>query len=317
MAEIGVFLSSEEHGPERLLDQARQSEEAGFSSLLISDHFHPWTGTQGESPFVWSVIGAISAVTHMKVTTGVTCPTVRISPVILAQAAATAQRLLDGRFVFGVGSGEALNEHILGDHWPSAPVRQDMMAEAIEVIRKLWEGGNVIHEGRFYSVDNARIYSLPGTPPPIPISAFGPASAHLAAEIGDGLVTVQPDGHMVDSYRKSGGNGPVIGAVKLCWSQDETTAVKTAHQLWPTECLPGQQMQELPMPAHFEEAASLVTADMVREKIPCGPDPERHVEAINAFLEVGFDEVYVNQIGTDWPGFLDFYRRELAPRLDA
>ncbi len=317
MAEIGVFLSSEEHGPERTLDQARQSEEAGFRSLLISDHFHPWTGAQGESPFVWSVIGAISAVTHMKVTTGVTCPTVRISPVILAQAAATAQRLLDGRFVFGVGSGEALNEHILGDHWPSAPVRQDMMAEAIEVIRKLWEGGNVLHEGRFYSVDNARIYSLPDAPPPIPISAFGPASANLAAEIGDGLVTVQPDRDMVDSYRKQGGSGPVIGAVKLCWNLDEATAVKTAHQLWPTECLPGQQMQELPMPAHFEEAASLITEDMVREKIPCGPDPERHVEAINAFLEAGFDEVYINQIGTDWPGFLDFYRRELAPRLDA
>ena len=264
---------------------------------------------------MWSVIGAIAATTEMKVTTGVTCPTVRISPVVLAQAAATAQRLLAGRFVFGVGSGEALNEHILGDRWPSAPIRQDMLAEAIEVIRKLWEGGNVLHEGRFYTVDNARIYSLPDAPPPIPISAFGPASATLAAELGDGLITVQPDRDMVASYRKQGGKGPVIGAVKLCWNQDEEAAVKTAHQLWPTECLPGQQMQELPMPTHFEEAASIVTEDMVREKIPCGPDPERHLQAIDKFLEAGFDEVYLNQIGTDWPGFLDFYVRELAPRL--
>lgn len=315
MAEIGVFLSSEEHGPESLLQQARWAAEAGIDSLLISDHFHPWTAAQGESPFVWSVIGAIAATTEMKVTTGVTCPTVRISPVVLAQAAATAQRLLAGRFVFGVGSGEALNEHILGDRWPSAPIRQDMLAEAIEVIRKLWEGGNVLHEGRFYTVDNARIYSLPDAPPPIPISAFGPASATLAAELGDGLITVQPDRDMVASYRKQGGKGPVIGAVKLCWNQDEEAAVKTAHQLWPTECLPGQQMQELPMPTHFEEAASIVTEDMVREKIPCGPDPERHLQAIDKFLEAGFDEVYLNQIGTDWPGFLDFYVRELAPRL--
>ena len=317
MADIGVFLSSEEHGPDRLLQQAQWAAEAGIDSLLISDHFHPWTGAQGESPFVWSVIGAIAATTEMKVTTGVTCPTVRISPVVLAQAAATAQRLLAGRFVFGVGSGEALNEHILGDRWPSAPVRQDMMAEAIDVIRKLWEGGNVLHEGRFYTVDNARIYSLPDSPPPIPISAFGPASASLAADIGDGLITVQPDRDMVSSYRQHGGEGPVIGAVKLCWDEDEAAAVKTAHQLWPTECLPGQQMQELPMPVHFEEAASIVTEDMVKEKIPCGPDPERHLQAINEFLEAGFDEVYINQIGTDWPGFLNFYARELAPRLEA
>jgi G6PDH family F420-dependent oxidoreductase len=262
------------------------------------------------------VIGAIAAATDLQVTTGVTCPTVRISPVVLAQAAATAQRLLGGRFVFGVGSGEALNEHVLGDRWPSAPVRQDMLAEAIAVIRELWKGGNVNHEGRFYTVDNARIYSLPGSPPPIPVSAFGPASVSLAAEHGDGLITVQPNGDMVDSYRRQGGGGPVIGAVKLCWNEDEDAAVKTAHQLWPTECLPGQQTQELPMPAHFEEAASIVTEDMVKEKIPCGPDPERHVQAITEFLEAGFDEVYVNQIGTDWPGFLGFYRRELAPRLD-
>jgi G6PDH family F420-dependent oxidoreductase len=317
MADIGVFLSSEEHGPEVLVQQARWAEEAGFRSMLISDHFHPWTGAQGESPFVWSVIGAIAAATNLKVTTGVTCPTVRISPVVLAQAAATAQRLLDGRFVFGVGTGEALNEHILGDHWPSAPVRQDMLVEAIEVIRKLWEGSNVLHEGRFYSVDNARIYSLPDSPPPIPVSAFGPASAKLAAEVGDGLITVQPDGDLVDSYRKHGGRGPVIGALKVCWNEDEEAAIKTAHQLWPTECLPGQQMQELPMPAHFEEAASVVTEDMVREKISCGPDPERHVQAIAKFLDAGFDELYINQIGTDWPGFLDFYSRELAPRLHA
>jgi G6PDH family F420-dependent oxidoreductase len=189
MAEVGVFLSSEEHGAVTLVEQAKRAEEAGFRSLLISDHYHPWTDAQGESPFVWGVIGAIAGSTAMRVTTGVTCPTVRIHPVVLAQAAATAQSLLSGRFVFGVGSGEALNEHVLGDRWPSAPVRLEMLEEAIEVIRILWEGGNVRHDGRYYSVDNARIYSRPDSPPPIPVSAFGPASLALAARVGDGLVT--------------------------------------------------------------------------------------------------------------------------------
>jgi G6PDH family F420-dependent oxidoreductase len=317
MAAVGVFLSSEEHGATALVEQAKLAEAAGFGSLLISDHFHPWTDAQGESPFVWGVIGAIAGSTTMKVTTGVTCPTVRIHPVVLAQAAATAQSLLHGRFVFGVGSGEALNEHILGDPWPSAPVRLEMLEEAIEVIRAMWEGGVVRHEGKHYTVENARLYSRPDAAPPIAVSAFGPTAVALAARVGDGLVTVKPDRDMVTAYRRQGGAGPVIGAVKLCWGPDEKTTVETAHHLWRTEVLRGQQMQELPMPAHFEEAASLVTEDMVADVISCGPDPERHVRAISAYLNAGFDEVYVNQIGTDWSGFLEFYAQELRPRLDA
>lgn len=316
MSEVGVFLSAEEHAANALLDQARQSEDAGFRSLLISDHFHPWLDAQGESPFVWGVIGAIATTTDMKVTTGVTCPTVRIHPAILAQAAATAQSLLQGRFVFGVGSGEALNEHVLGDRWPSAPVRLEMLEEAIGVIRELWEGHNVRHDGRFYTVDNARLYSLPDEPPPIAVSAFGSAALTLAADIGDALVTVQPDADVVASYREQGGRGPAIGSVKICWDESEERAIKLAHQLWPTEALAGQQMQELSMPAHFEEAASVVTEELVAQAISCGPDPERHVHAISEFFDAGFDEVYVNQIGPNWSGFLDFYRRELAPRLD-
>jgi G6PDH family F420-dependent oxidoreductase len=317
MAELGVFLSSEEHGAGALVDQAKLAEEAGFGSLMISDHFHPWTDAQGESPFVWGVIGAIAASTNMKVTTGVTCPTVRIHPAVMAQAAATAQSLLGGRFVFGVGSGEALNEHVLGDRWPSAPARLDMLEEAIDLIRKMWEGENVRHEGRYYSVDNARLYSLPDSAPPIVVSSFGPSSLALAAKVGDGLVAVKPDKDMVESYREQGGTGPVIGGLKLCWAADEASAIKTAHQLWPTEALQGQQMQELPMPAHFEEAASIVTEEMVADAVSCGPDPERHIKAITEFIDAGFDEVYINQIGSDWTGFLDFYASELRPRLDA
>ena len=202
MAEIGAFLSSEEHGPAALVAQAKLAEDAGMHSIFISDHFHPWIDRQGESPFVWSVIGAISATTSHKVTTGVTCPTVRIHPAILAQAAATSQLLLDGRFVFGVGSGEALNEHILGHRWPPVETRLEMLEEAVEVIRKLWEGGLVTHHGRYYTVENARIYSMPDSPPPILVSAFGPEATDVAARIGDGFVTVQPDKELVDRYRE-------------------------------------------------------------------------------------------------------------------
>jgi G6PDH family F420-dependent oxidoreductase len=316
MAEIGVFLSSEEQGPRSLVEQAALAEQAGFRSLFISDHFHPWTDRQGESAFVWSVIGAIAATTDMKVTTGVTCPIMRIHPAILAQAAATAQILLEGRFVFGVGSGEALNEHILGDRWPSVATRLEMLEEAIVVIRELWEGGLVRHRGRYFCVDNARIYSLPDAPPPIAVSAFGPEALHLAARVGDGFITTSPSSAMVRSYRDQRGSGPTIGVVKMCWDTDESRARKLAHHLWPTEALSGQLSQELPLPAHFESATSIVTEDMVAAEVSCGPDPERHVAALQVYLNAGFDEVYVNQIGPDWPGFLDFYVREMEPRLN-
>lgn len=315
MAEIGLFLSSEEHGPLALVDQAKQAEEAGLRSILISDHFHPWVDEQGESPFVWAVIGAIAQATSLKVTTGVTCPTVRLHPAIVAHAAATAQLLLRGRFVLGVGSGENLNEHVLGDRWPAVEVRLEMLAEAVTVMRRLWEGSLVSHRGAHYTVENARLYSCPESPPPVIVSAFGPQALEVAAHIGDGLITTAPDAEMVARYRALAGRGPAVAATKVCWDDDESTARKTAHRLWATESLPGQLNQELPLPSQFEQAASLVTEDMVADAIPCGPDPERHAAKLASYLEAGFDELYVNQIGRDQAGFLKFYRAELAPRL--
>ena len=316
MAEIRAFLSSEEHGPSALVAQAKLAEEVGMRSIFISDHFHPWLDEQGESPFVWSVIGAISATTSLRVTTGVTCPTMRIHPAILAQAAATSQLLLEGRFVFGVGSGEALNEHILGDRWPPVDTRLEMLEEAITIIRELWEGGFVTHHGRYYEVENARIYSRPESPPPVLVSGFGPKAVDLAARIGDGFVTVQPDRDLLDRYRAKGGGGKAIAALKVCWDPDEQRARKLAHQLWRTEGVEGQLAQELPMPSHFDAAATNVTEDMVAESVACGPDPERHLHAISKYLDAGFDELYINQIGPDQEGFFQFYERELRPKLE-
>ncbi len=315
MPEIGAFLSSEEHSARALVRQAQMAEAAKMRGVFISDHYHPWIDAQGESPFIWSVIGAVSAATSLRVTTGVTCPTVRMHPAILAQAAATAQSLLEGRFVFGVGSGEALNEHILGDRWPPAATRLEMLEEAIEVMRALWQGHLVTHHGRHYTVENARLYSLPHAPPPVAISAFGPEAADLAARIGDGFITVRADGDLLEKYRGQGGEGPAIAALKVCWDHDDGKARKLAHQLWPTEALEGQLAQELPLPSQFESAAAQVTEDMVADIVPCGPDPERHVAAITEYLEAGFDRVYINQIGPEQEGFFSFFVHEIEPRL--
>jgi G6PDH family F420-dependent oxidoreductase len=315
MSEVGLVLSSEEHGPRDLVNHAQLGEEAGFASVFISDHFHPWVDSQGESPFVWSVIGGIATTTRLKITTGVTCPTFRVHPAIIAHAAATSHIMLRGRFVLGVGSGEALNEHVLGQRWPPVSTRLEMLEEAVEVMRQLWTGKVVTHHGRYYTVENARLYSAPDSPPLVAVSAFGHDSLNLAARIGDGLVTTQPDGDMVHNFRDQGGKGPIIGALKVCWDRDETRARKVAHELWAAELLPGQLNQELPMPKHFQEATSLVTEETVAEKVTCGPDPERHIAAISAYLEAGFDEVYVNQIGDNQSGFCDFFRTELRPRL--
>ena len=315
MSEIGYFLSSEEHGPGALTKFAQMGEQAGFDSVLISDHFHPWLDRQGESPFVWSVIGAIASTTKLHVTTGVTCPTVRMHPAIVAHAAATSSLLLEGRFALGVGSGENLNEHILGDRWPPAGIRLEMLAEAVDVMRQLWAGGIVSHHGPHYTVENARLYSRPENPPDVYVSAFGPKALELAASIGDGYVNTSPDTDALKRYRDAGGTGPTVAAVKVCWGEDEAAARRLAHELWATTGVPGELNQELPMPAHFEQAASNVTEDKVAESISCGPDPAVHREAIRKYLDAGFDKVYVSQIGDDQEGFLRFFFKEVQPKL--
>ena len=316
MTKIGYFLSCEEFGPLDLLNQARMAEQAGFDALWISDHYHPWTEEQGQSPFVWSVIGGLSQVTSLPVITGVTCPTVRIHPAIIAQAAATSAIMLEGRFALGVGSGENLNEHILGDHWPPTDVRLEMLEEAIEVMRLLWEGGFKNHHGKHYTVENARIYTLPEESPKILVSGFGPKAIGLAGRVGDGYCGASPDAELVPLFRSSGGGDkPAQAGMKVCWAENEAEARKTAHRLWANDLLPGELGQELPAPAHYEQAASLVTEEMVGGAFPCGPDPERHLEAIREYIDAGYDEVYVLQIGPEQERFFWFYEKEVLPKL--
>lgn len=313
---IGYFLSTEEHGPHALVEQARLAEQAGFEALWISDHFHPWNDEQGQSPFVWGVIGAISAVCRLPVTTAVTCPTVRLHPAIVAQAAATAAVQLDGRFVLGVGTGEALNEHVLGDRWPSEGVRLEMLEEAVGVMRELWKGDFTYHHGRHYTVENARLYTVPDEPPPVYVSAFGPHSFDLARRIGDGFITTSPDAERVREWHAAvGRDKPTQAGYKVCVADTEDEGVAIAHRLWRNSGLPGELSQVLPSPKHFEQASELVTPEMTREATTCGRDVDRHVETFQTYAEAGFDEVYVSNMGPHHQQFFDLYRDEVLPRL--
>lgn len=314
---IGYFLSCEEYDPHELIEQAVLAEQAGFDGLWISDHFHPWNDEQGESPFVWAVIGALSRATQLPVTTAVTCPTMRISPVITAQAAATAAVMHEGRFRLGVGSGEALNEHIHGDAWPSADVRLDMLKEAVEVMRRLWTGEEVDHHGRHYTVENARIYTLPDTPPPVYVSGFGPKATDLAARIGDGYVTTSPDKDLLGRFREGSGGKPAMAGFKAAWAPTEDEGVDHAHRLWANSGLPGELAQVLPSPKHFEQASQLVTPDMVRESVVAGPDIDRHIESFAPYVDAGFEEIYVANMGPHYREMIEAFGNQVLPAVRA
>ncbi len=317
MAELGYSLSSEEHGPNELVRYAQRAEEAGFTFALISDHFHPWTNKQGNSPFAWSVLGAIAQVTKkLRLGTGVTCPTHRYHPVILAQAAATIGTMMPGRFFLGVGSGENLNEHIVAEGWQPADVRLDMLDEAVDVIRHLWEGGVKSYYGDYFIVENAQIFNLPDPLPPIYVAAGGDESAELAGQIGDGLISTAPKKQLLQTFDSAGGQGkPRIGQLTVCWAADEKQARRTAFEWWPNAALKGQLSQELPLPENFEEACELATEDQVAQEIVCGPDPQRHLDKINKFVEAGYDQVYIHQVGPDQEGFFRFYQKEIIPKF--
>ncbi len=317
MPAIGYTLSSEEFGAPDLVGQAARAEEAGFEFAVISDHFHPWIDRQGNSPFVWGVLGAISLATEkLRLATGVTCPTTRIHPAIVAQAAATAASQLPERFSLGVGSGENLNEHIVGDRWPPVAERQERLAEAIEVIRLLWRGKLTTHRGRYYTVENARLYSLPDELPPILVAVAGMRSAELAAGAGDGMVGTAPIKETIERFRGGAGQDkPAYGQIHVCWAESEEAARQTALQWWPNGAVSGSHFLELPLPKHFEEAAELLSEEQIGERIVCGPDPQRHQDAIEEFAEAGYDHIYLHQIGPDQEGFFSFCERELLPRL--
>jgi coenzyme F420-dependent glucose-6-phosphate dehydrogenase len=317
MQALGFSLSCELHPPRELVGLARQVENNGFDFALISDHYHPWVSAQGHAPFVWSVLGAIAEVTdRLRVGTGVTCPLIRIHPAIIAQAAATTAAMFGDRFFLGIGAGENLNEHVLGDRWPAPAERHDMLVEAIDIIRRLWTGDLVSYEGSYYDVDEARLFTLPQTPPDIVLAASGPQSAQLAAEACDGLIGVAPDESMLKTFDEAApGKLPKYGQVTLAWGESEAAARRTLAEMWPQSGLGGNLKWETKTVELFEDGAGPLTEEQIVGKTPCGPDPEVHLKAIRAYADAGYTHISLHQIGRDHDGFFDFVERELKPRL--
>ncbi len=318
MSEVsyGLTLSSEQHPPDLLIQTAVAAEEVGFDFVSISDHFHPWIEEQGHSPFVWTMLGAIANATErIHVGVGVTCPIIRMHPVIHAHAVATSATLLDGRFTWGVGTGENLNEHVLGDRWPPTEVRLAMLEEAIGLIRELWTGDSITHRGEHYTVEDARIFDLPEVIPPILVSAFGEMAARAAARIGDGLWSTGTKTDVIDAYRSEGGSGPIWSQLTLAWDPDRDKAVERAHRIWPNTALAGQLAADLRTVQNFEEAVTMVSPADVESSVICGPDPDPVLASIQEAREAGIDHIYFHQIGDPLGGFLDFWNEEIRPAL--
>ena len=315
---IGFKLMAEAYGPLELVRQAQRAEAAGFDFVEISDHYHPWIYSQGHSPFAWSVLASIAARTErIELATGVTCPTMRYHPAIIAQAAATTQILADGRFVLGVGSGERLNEHVTGAGWPSVDVRQAMLEEALEVISLLWGGGYQSYDGRYYTVSDARLFDLPDEPPPIVVASGGSRASALAARAGDGLFATDPDSELIAAYHDAGGAGPLYCEVPIAYADSEAQGAESAHGVARFGALGWKVMSELPNPINFEAATEHVTVETMRESFACGPDIDRHREVFGQFRDAGFDHLALMSAGPDIDAFLDFYEAELGDALRA
>jgi G6PDH family F420-dependent oxidoreductase len=314
--EIGYWLSSEEHGPRALVDLAEAAEANGFEHAMISDHLHPWVPRQGHAPFVWGVLGAIADRTsHLHLATGVTAPLQRLHPVVVAHAAATAAVLLEGRFALGLGTGERLNEHVVGGAFPRPGHRRRQLAEAITILRALLDGNDLNHDGTHFTVEHARIYSRPETPPPLWVAASGKRTAKLAGKRADGLIALSPDPTLVGGYRHAGGDGPVLGQLHVCWATTPHEAVCTAQQWWPNGAMPASVLAEVSRPQQFEDLAGLVSGDAIAQAVVCGPDPDPVVRAVLRFAAAGFTRVYVHQVGPDQAGFFRFWDREVRPLL--
>jgi G6PDH family F420-dependent oxidoreductase len=317
MVKYGYKLMTEEHGPLALVDNAVRAEAAGFDFVSISDHFHPWLEEQGHAPFAWSVLGAIAhATSRIGIATGLTCPIIRYHPAIIAQAAATIAVMSGNRFTLAIGAGERLNEHVTGARWPSTPERHEMLAEAIDIFRKLWSGGPHGYRGKHFVLDHAQLYDLPDQPIPVVLGVSGPESVALAADKADGIMTTEPKAELVDGFRsqKSDG-GPTYAEIAIAYAPSEAEGLKLAHERFRFSAFEWSVNSELPSVAGFMAAAKYVKPDDLAEVISCGPDVDKHLAAIREYVDAGYDHVVLTGIGPDQEAFARFFEHELKPRL--
>jgi len=312
----GYKLSAEGFGPKELIRQAVAAERAGFDFVEISDHYHPWLDAQGHSPFAWTVLGAIAARTErIGLATGVTCPSVRYHPAIIAQAAATLAIVSDNRFTLGVGAGERLNEHVVGQGFPSVRGRHERLREALEIIKLLWQGGYQSYEGRHLQLEDARVFDLPDRPPVIAVAAGGRSAATMAAELGDGLFATEPRSDLVETYTGAGGAGPRYAEVPMAWATTEEAGIQEVLKTTRWALTGWKVMSELPNPANFDAASQTVREEDVRGQFALGPDAEPYVEAVRKYADAGFDHLVLQNAGPDPDGFIDFFHKELHDKL--
>lgn len=317
MTRFGYTLYCEGNGPKELVEQAILAEKAGFDFLVISDHYHPWLPEQSHSGFAWSILGAIAQATStIKLATMVTCPIMRYHPAIVAQMAATVAVLSDDRFTLGIGSGERLNEHIIGEGWPSVTIRHDMLREAIDIIKSLWEGEYTSYQGEYFSVDDARVFDLPHEPIPMFTAAGGIHAAQLAAQSDTGLCVTEPKKEIIESYLAKNGQAENIwGQIVLSWDNDETQGLKTAYEQFRFSAGGWKVQAELPNPVNFDAATKNVRPEDLAENIPAGPDVKKHLEGIRAFQDAGIQNLAVAYPGNDPEGFMQFWQHKLLPQL--
>src|SRR3954454_19137211 len=316
--QVGYKLATEAFGPQDLVRQTVRAEQAGFDFVEMSDHFHPWLDVQGHSSFTWSVLGSMAARTErIGLATGVTCPMIRYHPAVIAQAAATVQILSGNRFTLGIGAGERLNEHVVGGAWPAVRIRHHMLKEALEIITLLWQGGYQSYEGRYLTLEDARVWDLPDQLPVVAVAAGGPGAAKLAAELGSGLFATEPEASLVEEYAKHGGSGPKYAEVPMSWAQTEDAAVQAALETsrwaltgWPV-------MSELPNPVNFDAASGTVDEDDIKGQFSIGPDLGAHVQQAQPYVDAGFDHLVLQNTGPDPDGFLDVCAAELVGRVRA
>jgi G6PDH family F420-dependent oxidoreductase len=320
MTQIGYTMMCEQAGPQQLVRDVTLAEQAGFDFAVISDHYSPWLDSQGHSPYAWSVLGAAAQATdHVPLMTYVTCPIRRYHPAVVAQKAATMQLLSGGRFTLGLGAGENLNEHIVGGQWPLAGVRHHMLAEAVEIIRALWEGNTVNYRGKHFDVEAAKVWDLPDTAPPIGIAVSGPQSCRLAGQQADAMIGVEPRAELGQMFDHAGGTGkPRIGQIALSYDPDQQRAVTRAMDQFRWFTGSWTVNAELPGPASFDAASKTVREQDVTAQMPCGPDVQEHIAGIRAFEDAGYTHIALVQVGGDTQEqFITWAATELLPALRA
>ncbi|HEY0604227.1 MAG TPA: TIGR03557 family F420-dependent LLM class oxidoreductase [Herpetosiphonaceae bacterium] len=325
MGTLGYAAMFEQFTPSDLLRFCEQAEDQGFTSVMASDHFHPWTPQQGQSGFVWAWMGALGERTKQRFGTGVTPPGYRYHPAIIAQASATLEAMYPGRFWLGLGAGEALNEHITGDYWPEPPVRLERLMESIEVIQKLFTGKVTKYSGKHIKLESARLYTLPENPPPIYVATSGPIMSERTGKLCDGIITVGAAdekiknlmGRFEKGAREAGKDPatmPRIIQLHVSWAATQAEAEENAVKEWPNGGMPFPK-GDIRNPEDFEAMAKFVRIENFKNRVLTSPDLQEHTAHIQHFIDLGFDEVYVHNVGRNQEEFIAAYGREVAPNL--